>query len=75
MSITVAVGQLLFSSDDEGEYGGEKEYRPRINFEAMNTFCFKEKFRISSTDAEFVLEKIGRYLKHRTTKNHALTPH
>ncbi|CAG7817905.1 unnamed protein product [Allacma fusca] len=65
---------ILYSSDDEGAVRQVKEYRPRINFEVANPFCLKEKFRLSSTDVEQVLEQTGIYLHHETPKNHALSP-
>jgi len=66
----------LFSSDSEGDDRPrhEKVVRQRINFNVANSFQFKEKFRLRYEEVEFVLSKIGHRLKHKTSKNQALTP-
>ncbi len=71
---------LLFSSEDDSEPEDtflpkrRKVIRPRINFENLSDFSFKEKFRLRKSEFEFVLEAIGEDLNHRTLTNRALTP-
>jgi hypothetical protein len=68
---------LLFSSSDDSDSEQpkvKKVYRERINFRNLTDFCFKEKFRLSTEEIEYVLEKVGSKLVHKTNKNKALTP-
>lgn len=49
-------------------------YRSRINFEICSAKVFIERFRISASAAEKVLNAIGPLIIHRTNINHALNP-
>lgn len=66
---------LSSSEDEEEEIRAirRRVYRPRINF-SLNDSFFKEKFRIYSEAAEFVIHEIAPYLLHDTFRNNALTP-
>lgn len=48
--------------------------RDRINFDFLQESVFVERFRLSRSAAEKVLNSIGHLIDHRTTKNHALNP-
>jgi hypothetical protein len=68
---------LLFSSSDDSDSESQpkkKIYKERINFSKLGEFEFKEKFRLSAEEVEFVLSKIGSRLEHKTQKNKALSP-
>lgn len=65
----------LSSSEDEEEETRtirRRCYRPRINF-SLNDSFFKEKFRIYSETAEYVINEIAPLLLHDTFRNNALT--
>lgn len=67
---------INYSSDEE-EYRNvvnKKNYRTRINFTTFYASEFIERFRLRSSEAESVLRVIGPHLKHKTTKNMALSP-
>jgi len=68
------INNLIYSSEEE-EYQPRRRrvYRPRINFDVFNKSQFKEKFRPSRPEAEFVLQRIGQYLL-ISQKNMALNP-
>ncbi len=51
-----------------------KVVRERINYSNLQPAAFKEKFRLRQSEADFVLSFIGDKIKHRTTKNKALSP-
>lgn len=69
------------SSDEENieiivENGGnrrieKRKIRQRINFDFLLS-SFKERFRVSPSTAETILNKIGLIISHKTKKNHAL---
>jgi len=69
---------LYFSSDEDSivqvRLKRKKVFRQRINYNQLQDFTFKEKFRLRKSEVEFVLEHIGQILRYRTTKNKALTP-
>lgn len=48
--------------------------RPRINFSFPYISSFKERFRVSPTTADNILNIIGPLISHRTLRNHALGP-
>lgn len=48
-------------------------HRDRINFEFFLESAFIERFRISRSTAERVLNSIGPIIQHKTDKNHALS--
>lgn len=58
------------SSDDEIEI---RVYKQRVNFHNLNLFEFKECFRITPTQADYILEKIGPMLEPRTKRSLALS--
>lgn len=69
------------SSEDEEHILGQwqwqhrrKTYRDRINFEFFSERSFIERFRISRSAAQNVLNSIGSLIKHRTKCNCALDP-
>lgn len=62
--------ELLFGNDVRNK----NMYQKRINFSISNEFSFKESFRINYQQAEYILQNIGDLIKHKTTKNKALTP-
>jgi hypothetical protein len=71
------LSSLLYSSSDDSDCDSpapKKVYRERVNFTKFGDFQFKESFRLTSEEVEFVLEKIGHRIKHKTLKNNALTP-
>lgn len=51
-----------------------KLYKPRINFTNLSRANFIEKFRLTPSEAEIVLQVIGDTIKHKTQKNCALAP-
>ena len=59
--------------DDEGERPRRKAIL-RINYNQIHDSFFTEKFRLTKTDTEFVLEHIAGQIRHRTERNDALTP-
>jgi hypothetical protein len=68
---------LIFSSDSDSEEEvprSKKVYRERINFTSLSDSSFREKFRLNQEEVEYVLEKIGLKLSHKTERNKALTP-
>ncbi len=69
---------LSDSEDSENENDGPPRkrptYRPRINFEDLNEFQFKEKFQLSAVNVESLLRVIGPQLDHGTLRNRALSP-
>lgn len=72
------------SSSDEEEINNEinnninhqivvkRVIRPRIHFNFLHVSSFKERFRVSPTTADNVLNIIGRFIEHKTKKNNAL---
>ncbi|PSN49840.1 hypothetical protein C0J52_08850 [Blattella germanica] len=58
------------SSDDEIEI---RVYKQSVNFHNLNLFEFKECFRITPTQADYILEKIGPMLEPRTKRSLALS--
>jgi hypothetical protein len=71
------LSSLLYSSSDDSDCDSpppKKVYKERVNFSKFGEFQFKESFRLTSEEVEFVLEKIGHRIKHKTSKNYALTP-
>lgn len=66
----------LSSSEDEEEEAiilRRQRYRQRISF-SLNESFFKEKFRIYSEAAEYVIREIVPYLYYDTFRNNPLTP-
>lgn len=74
----MALRESSSSSDSESdldEFAYRRIYKERINFSFdVNDFAFKEKFRISKTSVEYLINEIGAVINHPTTKNKALTP-
>lgn len=69
------------SSSSDSEFEGlqvhrlPRVFRHRINFyENITDFSFKEKFRISKTAVQFLIQTIGQDLTHETRSNKALLP-
>lgn len=69
------------SSSSEGEYlvqiepRQRRRFNPRINFSLNITDgTFLERFRVSKSTVEYLLNKIGQQLQHPTRRNKALTP-
>ena len=65
------------NSDDDLEEGhrNRRVFRERINFSLdITNFVFKEKFRVSKKTVEYLLNKIGAHLQHKTKRNQALEP-
>lgn len=79
-AVTKKMFSLCFSSSDEEEINDQNHnqialkrvIRPRINFAFLRVSSFKERFRVSPTTAENVLNIIGPLIQHRTMKNNAL---
>ena len=70
---------LYFSSSDDSDSEDRarpmKTYKERTNFTRhVSDFQFNERFRMDTEELEFVLSKIGSHLKHKTSKNKALSP-
>lgn len=64
------------SEDFDEEIRRPRVFAARINFnwEVLSDATFKEKFRISKTTAEYILNRIGGELQHPTARNFALNP-
>lgn len=50
-----------------------RSYRDRVNFSGLNSFNFKECFRLNRVQVNYVLCKIGVILSHKTNRSHALS--
>jgi hypothetical protein len=74
----LAISNTLFTSSDDSDGENEprrkKIFRKRINFTFGTEQQFLERFRIGTEEFEFLLNKIGQLLQHKTTKNKALSP-
>lgn len=70
--------RILFSSDesDDDNHVGvgnrRKVYQIRRNFIKHNDFSFKEAFRISANQVEYVLQRIGPLIEKKNNRNKAL---
>jgi len=62
------------ASDDELPPRRDKTFRERINFFNFQGHAFKERFRVSAEEFEYLLGRIGTRLKHKTNLNKALSP-
>lgn len=79
MRILRLFNALESSSDDDNderviEEIRRKRYRERINFDFIRDREFIQRFRISRSSAEQVLNVIGPHIKHKTKRNKALSP-
>lgn len=67
-----AVQMLLFdSSDDEEEHGQQRHFRQRQYFELED---FKERFRLSRTEVNDLISRIGHHLTTPTNRSEPLSP-
>lgn len=66
------------SSEEEDEIiqrvHRKRIFRDRVNFDFFSESEFIERFRLSRSSVEKVLNAIATYIDHRTTKNRALNP-
>lgn len=65
------------SSDSEEELivRRPRTYRERINLTLTITdFTFNQRFRVSKSTVEYLLQTIGGNLRHPTRRSHALNP-
>lgn len=63
---------FVFEEDEDQRNG--RVFRQRVNFHYPTDFSFKEAFRLSKTQVEFLLNEIGHDLQSVTQRNHALSP-
>lgn len=64
---------LYHSSDDENvpSFRRPRIFKARINFDITD---FKERFRMTSNQVSVLVDRIGRFLEHKTRRNFALSP-
>lgn len=65
---------ILFNHEVYDEETTERRYLERINFNVDGEMQFREAFRISHVQCEYLLSKIGIYVQHKTKKNRAMSP-
>lgn len=65
-------GRLLSSSDSDEE-PKKRVYKNRVNFHNLTLSQFQEYFRITSTQADYILERIGPMLEPNTKRSLSLS--